>query len=193
MRPLVQTRLPTEHGDFDVLAFDSGVEAQPHLVLKTNRVPNGLPLVRVHSECWTGDVVGSLRCDCGPQLDASLVQVAKAGGAVIYLRQEGRGIGLIEKLKAYNLQDEGMDTFQANESLGHQRDARKFDIAGAMLNHLGWHAVRLLTNNPDKVYDLEQVGIDVVEVVPIEMATNEHNEQYLKAKAREVQGGHSRA
>ena len=121
-----------------------------------------------------------------------MVQVAKAGGAVIYLRQEGRGIGLIEKLKAYNLQDEGMDTFQANESLGHQRDARKFDMAGAMLTHFGWHEVRLLTNNPDKVYDLEQEGINVLEVVPIEMAVNEHNEQYLKAKAREVQRGHSR-
>ena len=192
MKPLVETRLPTEHGDFDVLAFDSGVEAQPHLVLRTHRAPQDLPLVRVHSECWTGDVVGSLRCDCGPQLDASLVQVAEEGGAVIYLRQEGRGIGLIEKLKAYNLQDDGLDTFQANESLGHQRDARRFDIAGAMLMHLGWDAVRLLTNNPDKVHDLEQQGIQVVEVVPIEMAVNEHNEGYLKAKAKEVLGGHSR-
>jgi len=192
MKPLVETRLPTEHGDFDVLAFDSGVEAQPHLVLRTHHAPQGLPLVRVHSECWTGDVVGSLRCDCGPQLDASLLQVAEEGGAVIYLRQEGRGIGLIEKLKAYNLQDDGLDTFQANESLGHQRDARRFDIAGAMLMHLGWDAVRLLTNNPDKVHDLEQQGIQVVEVVPIEMAVNEHNEGYLKAKAKEVLGGHSR-
>ena len=107
-------------------------------------------------------------------------------------KREG-GIGLIEKLKAYNLQDDGLDTFQANESLGHQRDARRFDIAGAMLRHLGWNSVRLLTNNPDKVYDLEQEGIKVVQIVPIEMAINEHNEKYLKAKAREARGGHSRA
>ena len=193
MKPLVETRLPTGHGDFDVLAFDSGVEAQPHLVLRTHRIPEEAPLVRIHSECWTGDVVGSLRCDCGPQLDASLAQVAQEGGDIVYLRQEGRGIGLIEKLKAYNLQDDGLDTFQANESLGHQRDARRFDIAGAMLRHLGWNSVRLLTNNPDKVYDLEQEGIKVVQIVPIEMAINEHNEKYLKAKAREARGGHSRA
>ena len=192
MKPLVETRLPTEHGDFEVLAFDSGVVEQPHLVLRTKRVPEAHPLVRVHSECWTGDVVGSLRCDCGPQLDASMVQVAQEGGAVIYLRQEGRGIGLIEKLKAYNLQDEGLDTFEANESLGHQRDARRFDVAGEMLRYLGYGCVRLLTNNPDKVYDLEQQGIEVVEVVPIVMTANEHNEGYMKAKAQEVKGGHSR-
>ena len=192
MKPLVETRLPTEHGDFEVLAFDSGVVEQPHLVLRTKRVPQAHPLVRVHSECWTGDVVGSLRCDCGPQLDASMVQVAQEGGAVIYLRQEGRGIGLIEKLKAYNLQDEGLDTFEANESLGHQRDARRFDVAGEMLRYLGYGCVRLLTNNPDKVYDLEQQGIEVVEVVPIVMTANEHNEGYMKAKAQEVKGGHSR-
>ena len=192
MKPLVETRLPTEHGDFEVLAFDSGVVQQPHLVLRTKRVPEAHPLVRVHSECWTGDVVGSLRCDCGPQLDASMVQVAQEGGAVIYLRQEGRGIGLIEKLKAYNLQDEGLDTFEANESLGHQRDARRFDVAGEMLRYLGYGCVRLLTNNPDKVYDLEQQGIEVVEVVPIVMTANEHNEGYMKAKAQEVKGGHSR-
>ena len=192
MKPLVETRLPTEHGDFEVLAFDSGVVEQPHLVLRTKRVPQAHPLVRVHAECWTGDVVGSLRCDCGPQLDASMFQVAQEGGAVIYLRQEGRGIGLIEKLKAYNLQDEGLDTFEANESLGHQRDARRFDVAGEMLRYLGYGCVRLLTNNPDKVYDLEQQGIEVVEVVPIVMAANEHNEGYMKAKAQEVKGGHSR-
>ena len=192
MKPLVETRLPTEHGDFEVLAFDSGVMEQPHLVLRTKRVPEAHPLVRVHSECWTGDVVGSLRCDCGPQLDASMFQVAQEGGAVIYLRQEGRGIGLIEKLKAYNLQDEGLDTFEANESLGHQRDARRFDVAGEMLRFLGYSCVRLLTNNPDKVYDLEQQGIEVVEVVPIVMTANEHNEGYMKAKAQEVKGGHSR-
>ena len=174
-------------------AFESGVSSQPHLMLCSKKQPAALPLVRVHSECWTGDVVGSLRCDCGPQLDSSLKQVQKEGGAVLYLRQEGRGIGLIEKLKAYNLQDEGLDTYEANERLGHQRDARRFDVAAGMLASRGWTAIRLLTNNPDKVYDLEKEGIDVREVVALEMAPNEHNAEYLSAKAKEVKQGHTRA
>lgn len=111
---------------------------------------------------------------------------------MIYLRQEGRGIGLIEKLKAYNLQDGGMDTYEANEALGHQRDGRRFDVAGDMLSGMGWSSIRLLTNNPDKVHDLEKVGIDVVEVVPIVMPANEHNAQYLSAKAAEVANGPKR-
>lgn len=193
MKPLVSARLPTDAGDFEVHAFESGVSSQPHLMLCSKKQPAALPLVRVHSECWTGDVVGSLRCDCGPQLDSSLKQVQKEGGAVLYLRQEGRGIGLVEKLKAYNLQDEGLDTFEANERLGHQRDARRFDVAAEMLASRGWTAIRLLTNNPDKVYDLEKEGIDVREVVALEMAPNEHNAEYLSAKAKEVKQGHTRA
>ena len=193
MQPLVSTRLPTDAGDFEVHAFESGVSSQPHLMLCSKKQPVALPLVRVHSECWTGDVMGSLRCDCGPQLDSSLKQVQKEGGAVLYLRQEGRGIGLIEKLKAYNLQDEGLDTYEANERLGHQRDARRFDVAAGMLASRGWTAIRLLTNNPDKVYDLEKEGIDVREVVALEMAPNEHNAEYLSAKAKEVKQGHTRA
>ena len=136
--------------------------------------------------------MGSLRCDCGPQLDSSLNQVQKEGGAVLYLRQEGRGIGLVEKLKAYNLQDEGLDTYEANERLGHQRDARHFDVAAVMLASRGWTTIRLLTNNPDKVYDLEKEGIEVREVVALEMAPNEHNAEYLSAKAKEVKRGHTR-
>ena len=193
MKPLVSARLPTDAGDFEVHAFESGVSSQPHLMLCSKKQPAALPLVRVHSECWTGDVVGSLRCDCGPQLDSSLKQVQKEGGAVLYLRQEGRGIGLIEKLKAYNLQDEGLDTYEANERLGHQRDSRRFDVAAGMLASRGWTAIRLLTNNPDKVYDLEKEGIDVREVVALEMAPNQHNAEYLSAKAKEVKQGHSRA
>ena len=192
MKPLVSTQLPTEFGPFEVHAFDSGSVNQPHLMLCSKKKAAKHPLVRVHSECWTGDVVGSLRCDCGPQLDASLAQVAQEGGAVIYLRQEGRGIGLIEKLKAYNLQDGGMDTYEANEALGHQRDARRFDVAGDMLSAMGWSSIRLLTNNPDKVHDLEKVGIDVVEVVSIVMPANEHNAGYLSAKAAEVANGPKR-
>lgn len=193
MKPLVSARLPTDAGDFEVHAFESGVSSQPHLMLCTKKQPAALPLIRVHSECWTGDVVGSLRCDCGPQLDSSLKQVQKEGGAVLYLRQEGRGIGLVEKLKAYNLQDEGLDTYEANERLGHQRDARRFDVAAEMLASKGWTTIRLLTNNPDKVYDLEKEGIDVREVVALEMAPNEHNAEYLSAKAKEVKQGHTRA
>ena len=193
MKPLVSARLPTDAGDFEVHAFESGVSSQPHLMLCSKKQPAALPLIRVHSECWTGDVVGSLRCDCGPQLDSSLKQVQKEGGAVLYLRQEGRGIGLVEKLKAYNLQDEGLDTCEANERLGHQRDARRFDVAAEMLASKGWTAIRLLTNNPDKVYDLEKEGIDVREVVALEMAPNEHNAEYLSAKAKEVKQGHTRA
>ena len=193
MKPLVSARLPTDVGDFEVHAFESGVSSQPHLMLCSKKQPAALPLVRVHSECWTGDVMGSLRCDCGPQLDSSLKQVQKEGGAVLYLRQEGRGIGLVEKLKAYNLQDEGLDTYEANERLGHQRDARRFDVAAEMLASRGWTAIRLLTNNPDKVYDLEKEGIEVREVVALEMAPNEHNAEYLSAKAKEVKQGHTRA
>ena len=111
---------------------------------------------------------------------------------MLYLRQEGRGIGLVEKLKAYNLQDEGLDTYEANERLGHQRDARRFDVAAVMLASRGWTAIRLLTNNPDKVYDLEKEGIEVREVVALEMAPNEHNAEYLSAKAKEVKRGHTR-
>ena len=125
MEALVTTPLPTERGSFDISAYPSGVEEQPHLVLKSPVKAGAIPLVRVHSECWTGDVVGSLKCDCGPQLNHALEKVAQEGGAVIYLRQEGRGIGLVEKLKAYNLQEQGLDTFEANpyEGLKQRREA----------------------------------------------------------------------
>ena len=186
MESLVSTRLPTEFGAFVVHAFESGNSEQPHLMLCSVAKPSGVPLVRVHSECWTGDVVGSMRCDCGPQLDASMKQIAQEGGAVIYLRQEGRGIGLIEKLKAYNLQDEGMDTFQANEALGHQRDSRSFDVAADMLASQGWSSIRLLTNNPDKVEQLRSYGIDVVERIPLVVGVGDDNRQYLKTKAERM-------
>ena len=186
MNPLVSTQLPTEFGSFEVHAFDSGSVNQPHLMLCSKKKAAKHPLVRVHSECWTGDVVGSLRCDCGPQLDASLAQVAQEGGAVIYLRQEGRGIGLIEKLKAYNLQDGGMDTYEANEALGHQRDARRFDVAGDMLSAMGWSSIRLLTNNPEKVRGLESNGIEVVERIAHITGIGKDNINYLKTKGKRM-------
>ncbi|MDG1674272.1 MAG: GTP cyclohydrolase II [Flavobacteriales bacterium] len=184
MKPLVTASLPALSGNFEILAFESGVESQPHLVLRADRATSTMPLVRIHSECWTGDVVGSLKCDCGPQLNKSLEMIAREGGAVVYLRQEGRGIGLIEKLKAYNLQDEGMDTFEANEALGHQRDGRDFGVAGDILKSLGWTDIRLLTNNPEKVDNLNKAGIKVVEVIPLEIEANPHNEAYLRAKSK---------
>lgn len=187
MKPLVTASLPALSGNFEILAFESGVESQPHLVLRAERTTSALPLVRIHSECWTGDVVGSLKCDCGPQLNKSLELIGREGGAVVYLRQEGRGIGLIEKLKAYNLQDAGLDTFEANEALGHQRDGRDFGIAGEILKSLGWTDIRLLTNNPEKVEDLNKASIKVVEVIPLEIEANPHNEAYLRAKSQEGQ------
>ena len=186
MEALVTTPLPTEHGSFDISAYPSGVEEQPHLVLKSPVKAGAIPLVRVHSECWTGDVVGSLKCDCGPQLNHALEKVAQEGGAVIYLRQEGRGIGLVEKLKAYNLQEQGLDTFEANQKLGHQRDARSFSIAGEICKSLGWDQIRLMTNNPEKVSDLREAGVKVVEVLPLVIAPNPYNERYLQSKAMEV-------
>lgn len=167
---------------FEVVAFESGVAEQPHLALTTPVSQDSTPLVRVHSECWTGDVVGSLKCDCGPQLEASLQRISEEGGAVIYLRQEGRGIGLVEKLKAYNLQDQGMDTFEANQALGHSKDGRRFDVAASILHELGWNRIRLLTNNPEKVSDLQSAGIEIEEVMPLVVPANEHNRRYMEAK-----------
>ena len=166
-------------------AYDSGFHDFPHLVLLSKaEVPAGeAPLVRIHSECWTGDVVGSLKCDCGPQLDASLRRVAQDGGAVLYLRQEGRGIGLVEKLKAYNLQDQGLDTFEANEQLGFGADMRDYSICASMLEHLGATEVKLMTNNPRKVNALKELGIQVVDRMPLQTESNPHNAQYLSTKA----------
>ena len=130
-------------------------------------------------------MAGSLRCDCGEQLDRSFERIASEGGLLLYLRQEGRGIGLIEKLKAYNLQDGGLDTYEANEALGHQRDGRKFEVAAEMLAAMNIQHVRLLTNNPEKVEGLEQMGIVVVETVSLEVSPNQHNKKYLTAKEEE--------
>ena len=187
MEPLVTTDLPTKFGAFQLMAFDSGKPDQPHLLL-LSEMKADVPLVRIHSECWTGDVVGSLRCDCGDQLDASLKRVAERGGAIVYLRQEGRGIGLVEKMKAYNLQSEGMDTFEANEALGHQADDRRFDEAIAILLSIGFERIKLMTNNPEKLIALQQAGIEVLEVESIAVKITEENQSYLAAK--KLKGGH---
>jgi GTP cyclohydrolase II len=163
-------------------ALDQGIEHMAILV--GNPGAETAPLVRVHSECFTGDLLGSLRCDCGPQLQGAIARMAAEGaGAVLYLSQEGRGIGLINKLRAYTLQDGGLDTLDANQALGWQADERNFHIAAAMLSALGMTRIRLLTNNPDKVAALVACGIEVVERVPHEFAPNGVNDGYLATKA----------
>jgi len=179
-----RARLPVAASDkAELVAFRSPEMAGEHVALVIGQ-PNGdPPLVRLHSECLTGDVLGSLKCDCGPQLDAALRLIAAAGwGILLYLRQEGRGIGLINKLRAYQLQDQGFDTVDANLRLGFAVDSRDFGVAARMLKLLGQTQVRLLTNNPEKVAGLESSGIKVVERVPHQLPSNPHNERYLATK-----------
>ena len=186
MKPLVESRLPTKFGGFKVLAFESIVSEMPTLVLvsdKFNPKSNEAVEVRIHSECMTGDVFSSSRCDCGAQLDTSLFQLHQDGGILIYLRQEGRGIGLVEKLKAYNLQDNGLDTYEANVNLGHPEDARSFETAVEVLKYLEVKRIKLLTNNPDKVGAFDSVeSIDVLERLPLQVGEGPENEEYLEAK-----------
>ena len=166
-----------------MIAFGEEGDLHPHIALVASLADGAaVPLVRVHSECMTGDVFGSTRCDCGQQLDLSLDHIGAEGGCLIYLRQEGRGIGLVEKMKAYNLQDEGMDTIEANEALGHQADARSFDVAAEILRTLSMLEVRLLTNNPKKVKELEENGIRVVKREPVVIKPVKENEAYLAVK-----------
>ncbi len=178
------SRLPTRHGTFMIHAFEDPETGKEHVALVMGNARDGLPvLLRVHSECLTGDGFGSLRCDCGPQLEAAMANVAAEGrGVILYLRQEGRGIGLLNKIRAYHLQDEGADTVEANEQLGFAPDLREYSMCEDMLAHLGITSVRLMTNNPRKVAALEAHGISVVERVPLMTGRNPHNEQYLDTK-----------
>jgi len=182
--PVAAAALPTDYGRFEVAAFEDG-EGNTHLALTLGdpHAATGPVLVRVHSECLTGDAFGSRRCDCGAQLDAALAAVAGAGtGAIVYLRQEGRGIGLANKIRAYALQDAGLDTVAANHQLGLPADGRDYRVAGAILTALGISRVRLLTNNPAKVDGLADWGIDIAERVPLVMAATVENRLYLDAK-----------
>lgn len=176
--------LPTRHGSFRIHAFEDSESGKEHVALVMGQVDDGEPvLMRVHSECLTGDGFGSLRCDCGPQLEAAMAKVAAAGrGVILYLRQEGRGIGLLNKIRAYHLQDEGADTVEANEQLGFAPDLREYSMCEDMLAHLGIKTVRLMTNNPRKVAALEAHGITVVERVPLLTGRNPHNAHYLDTK-----------
>lgn len=177
--------LPTPYAVFRMHGFQEVESGKEHIALTLGEVAGGEPiLARTHSECLTGDALFSMRCDCGYQLQEALRSVAEAGrGLIMYLRQEGRGIGLLNKVKAYNLQDQGADTVQANEQLGFAADLRDYSICLPMLEHLGIQRIRLMTNNPRKVGALREMGIDVVERVPIEVGRNPYNENYLDTKA----------
>ena len=179
-----RARLPVEASEeAEIVAFRSAESAQEHVALLIGQPDGRPPLVRLHSECLTGDVLGSLKCDCGPQLHAALGEIAGAGwGILLYLRLEGRGIGLINKLRAYSLQDQGFDTVDANVRLGFAIDARDFAVAARMLDLLGVRSVRLLTNNPAKVAGLSDAGVEVVERVKHSAPSNPHNEAYLATK-----------
>jgi GTP cyclohydrolase II len=167
----------------ELITFSGLQDAGEHLAVIVPQTAPGVPLVRVHSECLTGDVLGSARCDCGPQLDEALQRIAAEGGALLYLRQEGRGIGLYNKLDTYLLQDQGADTFEANRLIGREVDERDYGVAAAMLHAVGMDRIRLLTNNPDKVKQLGGHGIDVVSTLPTGMHLTPENARYLKDKA----------
>jgi 3,4-dihydroxy 2-butanone 4-phosphate synthase/GTP cyclohydrolase II len=181
-------KMPTDYGDFDLYLYRSKTDGQHHLALVRGEVA-GKPnvLVRVHSECLTGDVFGSRRCDCGPQLHQAMKQIADAGrGVIVYMRQEGRGIGLAPKLKAYKLQEQGYDTVEANQKLGFGMDLREYGLGAQILCDLGLKKIRLLTNNPKKLVGLAGYGLEITEQVPIRIKANPHNERYLKTKKQKM-------
>jgi GTP cyclohydrolase II len=184
LRIAARAKLPVAaNADAEIVAFRTAVDASDHVALLMGARDTSPPVVRLHSECLTGDVLGSLKCDCGPQLHEALQQISDASwGILLYLRQEGRGIGLINKLRAYALQDQGFDTVDANTRLGFAIDARDFSVAARMLELLGVERVRLLTNNPEKVDGLQKAGIMVAERLPLKIAANPHNAHYLETK-----------
>jgi 3,4-dihydroxy 2-butanone 4-phosphate synthase/GTP cyclohydrolase II len=185
---VAEAKLPTKYGEFLAIAYKSDVDPAEHLALVMGDLATPEPvLVRVHSECATGDIFGSLRCDCGEQLALAMQAIARERrGALIYLRQEGRGIGFHNKIRAYELQDQGMDTVEANISLGFAPDLRDYGVGAQIMSDLGIHEIRFLTNNPKKVISLEGHGLKVVETVPIIVQPNPHNRHYLETKQKKM-------
>ncbi|WP_372863952.1 GTP cyclohydrolase II [Spongiibacter sp.] len=185
VRFIESSKLPTPWGVFDIHGFEDAELGKEHVVLSLGDIGDGQPvLARIHSECLTGDALFSMRCDCGSQLQAAMEKVAEQGrGAIFYLRQEGRGIGLINKIRAYKLQDEGADTVEANEQLGFGADMRDYSLLKVMCEQLKISKVRLLTNNPRKVKALTDQGVDVVERLPLQTGQNPHNAKYLATKS----------
>lgn len=181
-------RIPTDEGEFQLCAYLNNRDNKEHLAVIMGDVRGKTDvLVRVHSECFTGDVLGSRRCDCGEQLNVALSMIAQAGsGVLIYLRQEGRGIGLIEKMRAYNLQDQGYDTVEANLLLGHQADERDYTMAARILENLDVKSIRLITNNPLKIEHLRKLGVPVTERVPLQPTVTQDNAGYLSTKVRRM-------
>jgi 3,4-dihydroxy 2-butanone 4-phosphate synthase/GTP cyclohydrolase II len=180
--------LPTRHGEFTVIGYRTLIDAKEHMALVMGDLTTPEPtLVRVHDQCVTGDVFGSLRCDCGEQLEQAMQRVAEAGrGAIVYMDQEGRGIGLHNKIRAYGLQDDGLDTVEANQALGLPVDSREYGIGMQILLDLGVRQMRLMTNNPAKRSGLEGFGLEIIERVPIEVAPNAHNVRYLRTKREKM-------
>ncbi|MFM8312876.1 MAG: bifunctional 3,4-dihydroxy-2-butanone-4-phosphate synthase/GTP cyclohydrolase II [Deltaproteobacteria bacterium] len=184
VKEVASSKMPiAPHGEFTLKVFESVLDGAQHVALISGNIQSDSPtLVRAHSECLTGDAFGSMRCDCGAQLQASLSQIGKAGGVLLYMRQEGRGIGLANKIRAYELQDEGLDTVEANHKLGFKEDHRDYGIGSQILKYLGVSQMKLLTNNPRKIYGLDGFGLKIVERVPIEMPPNHKNLNYLTTK-----------
>jgi 3,4-dihydroxy 2-butanone 4-phosphate synthase/GTP cyclohydrolase II len=188
VRREIEIGLPTRSGQFRLLAYSTTVDDALHLALVKGTIASGAPtLVRVHSECLTGDVFHSLRCDCGEQMEAALAAIETRGaGVFLYMRQEGRGIGLLNKLKAYALQDDGSDTVEANQQLGFPDDLRDYGIGAQILDDLGVERMELITNNPRKIVGLRSYGLEVVARVPLEIAPNGRNDGYLRAKKEKL-------